>query len=196
MTHNEQQEVDLGEPKMNRTWIVVGYDTAPSALRQKQVSERLYAITQPLFPESTIEMETGGGSWWVAIALVCGPAGLWLLKVVCGWGVTEVLNTMRERRNRLNASPKKDDGRVTMRDQVYRRGEDPLLSLDAKLNEYVLLARELAQDDPPLRLLNLAEWNDERQEGILLQFRLYERTDAMNIVRCQNLDDLQKLMRP
>ena len=161
---------------MNRVWVVAGYEREPDSEARSDLIKRASEMIQQMFPESGITVETESGSWWLIVTVACATGGAWLLDVLARWGVTKIL------------------------DHAVGRGvddsEEPKSLPDEKLNQCIEIAHELQSGAPPISVLNIAEYNDDRGEGVLLQVTLYEQTEAMNIVKFRNIEDLPRLMRP
>jgi len=182
---------------MNRIWVVACYEKEPGSQVQSDLMARMTTIMKQMFPQSKIGIETKPGCWWLIVTVTCAKGGAWLLDVLGRWGVMRVLDHFATRRKEDIGlpGPESADSMATT-DGGQLEPSQTTVSFDDKFSQYVAIARELKRDAPPLQVLNIAEWNDERKEGVLLQVRLYEETEAMNIVKCRNIEDLQKLMRP
>jgi hypothetical protein len=189
------EDANAGGETMNRIWVVAGYEKEPVEHVRSDLMKRAGEMMQRIFPQSHVRVETETGSWRLIVAVACATGTVWLLDVIGKWAVSRCLDHFAAVIRKDNTLLEQETVNLTtMSNDTQWQETQSGVSFDDKLNQCAVVARELNRG-APLQVLNIAEWNDEREEGVLIQFKLDGEMKAMSFVKCQNIADLQRLMR-
>lgn len=180
---------------MNRVWVVASYEKEPAEHIRSDLMKRAGEVMQRIFPRSDVRVEAERGSWRLFVVVTCVEGGAWLLDVISKWAVSRCLDRFISAIRKDNALLEQEIvNPTTVSGDAQSEGKASIPSFDDKLNQWAAVAREL-NHGAPVQVLNFAEWNDERKEGVLIQFKLDGEVEAMSFFKCQNIADLQRLMR-
>jgi len=185
---------------MNHVWVVAGFASRPEQSAQDNLRKKLSAVLRQTFPQCAVEFEEGTGTWWQAAGTVLAGGGCWLAGVIAAWGIGRLLDSQA---NKLSGDLQEPSGgqvdsSTVPTSDAHRESGNSSADLEDEFEPFVALANELRESKPPALQFTIAEYDDERKEGIVVQLKYEYDAQAFSIIRCRNtdIDGIRKLTRP